>query len=91
MSHICPRVYVLHISLTCFFHIVLCYIRMFILFLNLFEQRDPRKIGAKPIGLPSKNKKIYLLTYRTYNAMLEMYLGGTNEQFSHTLSHWVTV
>ena len=57
---------------------------MFILFVNLLEQRTPRRISAKPVGLSSKNKKIYLLTFRTYNAMLEMYVGVTNEQFSHT-------
>ena len=33
-----------------------------------------------------------LKMYRLYsNEMLRMYLGGTNEQFSHTLSYWVTV
>ena len=31
---------------------------------NLLEQRAPRKIGVKPIGLPSENKEFtYLLTY----------------------------
>ena len=38
---------------------------MFILFINLLKQRAQRKIGAKLIGLPSKNKEFtYLLTYK---------------------------
>ena len=37
---------------------------MFIFFVNLSEQRAPRKIGAKPTGLPSKNKEFtYLLIF----------------------------
>ena len=86
-THLCPRVYVLHILLTCFFHIVLCYIHMFILFVNLLEQRAPRKIGAKPIGLPSKNKEFtYLLTYRHRRDMTEKLLKATlnpNKQQQH--------
>ena len=74
VSHICPCIYVLHISLTCFFHIVLCYICMFILFVNLLEQRAPRKIGAKPVGLPSKNKELtYLLIYCRHSKYHNIY------------------
>ena len=53
----------------CFAHftnMLLSYsIVIFVLFVNLLEQKALRKIGAKPIGSPSKNKNTYLLNNKT--------------------------